>query len=481
MDLYNIEPKSQKLKALLYNSKYDSSTHSIKNKEELYLLHKYSDLIQNYNNKYHYILNEIDSRLSRLKIQISTLKHRNNIELNLINSNIKKIQHIYIRTPIKVSSHHISNYDNIPIYIFLNNEYNIDYIDLYNIKISDVYKNICVFFLKYKLRSDLINKYNIYYVPDYNYDLSELKTDFKLHTDNYENYGNNICYLFEFENIQKKVLDYKNYYLKQLQQNNNKNKALNNQIKALNTNINSLDNDNFIFINTIKLIRNERFEFYKTSKKPVFTSFIKILVNNGIDFSSINECYFFDTKEVFLLLNKIKLNKNKIILLNKEIYNLKHIKIIYNSTCITNIHQEIKNINKNTYGCDYSIEHSNEYNKNKNEINLFEALKYYIDTILDIKNNLTRQIYPIIIYSKEKFKLFEHNLGNIFIKFLRNQIQNSERLMLHNDKQILLLTTEYELNYNIKSNIKINNKLDYNYNYFKTKLNLIENKLLQLL
>jgi len=455
--MYKIKPKYLDLVSL----KKNENNKNISNKVNIYV-----GLKEKYESKSTLILDRLDNTITLLSEKYNNLITKIQIENNIIKRFLYKLDHITIlKNPIDISSD-----NNTPMYLFLNNIYN-DNTNTNtntNINTSEIIKNIIkTFYNNSKLKFDTpylyesTLKYTFDNLCDYD-DKNEYEYNIK---DN-----NPKCKLFLFDNIDKIKLDYKTFYLKELEKTNNKNKTFNKQLKTIKTKISNLVNENKTHIENIKELRNNKIESYKELNKSIYNSYLAILSNNNNSLSSINEFFFFDTKEIYSLIELIKNNKLKIVNYKLDMKNIEYIKNKYNSQYICDLQSSIKSYhNKPSYG-DINYKSNDIITQNQ----LFDMIKNYNDT-----NTNTNTYYPIIIKDLEGFRVFENKTTALFSNFIKKQITIGKENI--NDIENEIINVKAQLDYYLKKKANMNKNVELynNYRYYKTKLDKLEKEIVK--
>ncbi len=443
--MYKITPKYINIEIIEEYDKLNNDSISSKIKTYLSLKNKYES-------KSVFILNRLDNKISLLSEEYNTLKTKLELENNIIKRFLYKLEQITILMNDNIKMNTDDDNDK-PIYLFLNEKYIIDE----NLNENKIIKTIV---------NTLYDNKHLKFETPYLYENTITYTEHDLYNDYEFEYNmrdnNPICSLFLLDNINKIKLDYKNFYLKEVEKMNNKNKTFNKQLKVIKSNISKLVKENITHIENIKEIRNKKIESYKDLNKTVYNSYLTILFNNKSNIDSINEFFFFDTKEVYSLIELIKDNKIKIVDYKLDIKTLEFIKTKYNSRGTLKLQSSIKSHNyKVSYG-DVDYKPHNTITKHQ----LFDMIKNYDNSV---NNN-----YPIIIKDLDGFGVFENKTIEIFSNFIKKQIIIGKENIndIENEKTNIKNKLDYFLKK--KANINKNVELYNNYKYYKTKLDKLE-------
>lgn len=446
--MYKITPKLLDIETIKKYNKLNNNI--ISNEIETYL-----SLKNKYECKSVFILNKLDNEIQLLSEEYNTLKTKLELENNIIKRFLYKLQNITILMNDNIDLN--CDNDGKPPYLFLNEIYIVDE----NLNENKIIKTIV---------NTLYDNKHLKFETPYLYENTITYSDNSLcdYDDKYEynkRDNNPICRLFLLDNINKIKLDYKNFYLKELEKMNNKNKTFNKQLKVIKSNISNLTKENKTHIKNIKEIRNSKIESYKDLNKTVYNSYLTILFNNNSNIGSINEFFFFDTKEIYSLIGLIKDNKLKITNYKLDMKNIEYIKNKYNSQEICNIHSSIKtHHNKVSYG-DVNYKSHNTITKHQ----LFDMIKNYDNSI---NNN-----YPIIIKDLDGFRVFENKTTNMFVNFIKKQIKIGKENINDIEQEKTYIKNKLDYFLNKKANINKNVELYNNYKYYKTKLDKLEKQI----
>jgi len=445
--MYKITSKFLDIETIKQNNKLNNDI--ISNETETYL-----SLKNKYESKSVFILNKLDNEIQLLSEEYNTLRTKLELEHNIIKRFLYKLQNITILMNDNIKMN--CDDDDKPPYLFLNEIYIIDE----NLNKNKIIKTIV---------NTLYDNKHLKFETPYLYENTITYTEYNLYNDYEFEYNmrdnNPICSLFLLDNINKIKLDYKNFYLKELEKMNNKNKTFNKQLKATKSNISILEKENKTHIKNIKEIRNRKIESYKDLNKTVYNSYLTILFNNKSNIGSINEFFFFDTKEIYSLIGLIKDNKIKIANYKLDVKNIEYIKNKYNSQKICNIHSSIKtHHNKASYG-DVNYKSNDTITKYE----LFDMIKNYDNSI---NNN-----YPIIIKDLESFRVFENKTIEIFSNFIKKQIKIGKENINDIEQEKTYIKNKLDYFLNKKANINKNVELYNNYKYYKTKLDKLEKQI----
>ena len=501
--MYKIKPTTSILEKIINSDTVNTNTANIHTNK---LIVKYIKLKTDYETKVMNIESHLYLKIKKLKDTITYLKKKKELEHKIKHNFIFKIENIIIVKNTTIESSNIKHYDddnddddNIKstyLYLYLNPVYaTLDttlytnlYTNLYtSIKINNTLKNLILtlhndnFKEKNTLNYQYENEFN------YNYDLLELCniiTDDSIGLSYNKNNKNPICKLLEFQKCQKILQQYNKYYINQIEKNVNKNKIFNIQLKECKETTKQLLNKKEAFQSTLLELRNDKIAFYNNTNKNIIKGFISNLLNNKANLSSINEFFFFDTKEIFNIIDSIKtidLELNKV---NHTIKTIEHIKHKYNSEAITDLHFNIKN-NKNDYGNNYGNNYGNDYSNNYSS--QYTKERDYSVAFDYIKNNgrLYKNkeclSYPIIINNIVKFKHFENDINMFFINNIKKQIELCNDNIMYLDIKIHKYNSQLNYLLDKQKNINVNRELYNNYIYYNNKLNKMETLILHYL
>ena len=425
----------------------------------------YMALKTKYENKHTLILNKLDDKIILLSNQISKLQNKIELEQNITKRFFYKLEHISIL--INNSSDNKDVNHNKPLYLFLNKIYDIDSTE--TVKSENKHKVI-----ERIVKTLYDNKHLKFDTPflyenTITYNIQECKNEYSdAYRYKYNKRDHNpICNLFLIDNIDKIKLDYKHFYLKELEKTNNKNKTFNKQLKCTKHSISLLENENEICVRQIKELRTNKIESYKQLNKTIYNSYLTTLFNKNSNLGSINEFFFFDTKEVYSLIELIKDNRLKIANYKLDMKTVEFIKTKYNSGGTQELQSSIKSYNnKVSYG-DVNYKPYNTITKYQ----LFDMIKHYDDKNAADTHNYN---YPIIINELEGFRVFENKITTIYINFIKKQIAIGKENVndIANEKTYADKQLDYYLNK--KANVNKNVELYNNYKYYKTKIEKLE-------
>jgi hypothetical protein len=430
---------------------------------------EYISLKNKYERKSNFILKKLDNKIIVLNNQYNNLLSKIEIENKIIKRFFYKLEYITIlKNDVNMNS-----YNDKPIYLFLNDTYNL--IPNINTNKNEIVKNIVkTFYNNRHLKFDIPYLYE----NTITYTLENLF--------NYYNYEYNVkhnnpkCNLYLFDNINKIKLDYKTFYLKELEKQNNKNKTFNKQLKTIKTKISDVVNENKTYLTNIKEIRNSKIESYRELNKTIYNSYLSVLCNKTSNMDSINEFYFFDTKDVYRLIELIKDNKQKIVKYKIDITNIEYIKNKYNSQNICDLHSNIKSYHTNTSYGDINYKSCNVIT----QLQLFNMIKNYNNNNNNKNNNNNNNnntIYPIIIKGLKGFRIFENKTINIFCNFINDQIKIGQDNIKKFENEKITIKNKLDYYLKKKENMNKNTELYNNYRYYKDKLDKLEKDILRYL
>lgn len=485
--MYKIKPITSILEKVINSNTINTNTAHIHPKK---LILKYIKLKTDYETKVMNIESHLYLKIKKLKDTITHLKKKKELEYKIKHHFILKIENIIIVKNTTIESRDIKHYyddiDNIKstysyLYLYLNPEYvtldpTLDTTSYPSIKINNTLKNLILTLHNNKFKAKNTLNYQYENEFNYSYDLLELCniTDADSTELSYnEKDKNPICKLLELQKCQNILQQYNKYYINQIEKNVNKNKIFNIQLKECKETTKQLLTKKGISQSTLLELRNDKITFYNNTNKNIIKGFISNLLNNKANLSSINEFFFFDTKEIFNIIDSIKTIDVKLNEIKHTIKTIEHIKYKYNSALITDLHFSIKN-NKNNYSNEYSNDYSNKHTTEDDYSVAFDYIKKN-DHLYKNKEWLS---YPIIINNIVKFKHFENDINMFFINNIKKQIE------LCNDNIMYLDTTLHnynsQLNYLLdkQKNINVNQELYNNYIYYSTKLNKMETLIL---
>ena len=228
-------------------------------------------------------------------------------------------------------------------------------------------------------------------------------------------YKNNIVStknnLVNYNEIQKLLFNYKQYNLKQISINQNKNKVFNNNIKLLNIEIKKLNVKEKLLNKKIYEIRLNKIKYYKNMNNNFYNNLLDTISHNlEDDIKSINKTFFFDSNDIYKLIKNIKNIHIQIQSINKQKYVINYRKKLYNSD---NMNVLLSNIKL-------------KKNQNNNELICNELIHNKIN------------YYPIIIKNMSKFNYF-YNLINyhVFLSRIEKMIFMNKNIILNlNEKEI---------------------------------------------
>ena len=468
----------------IFNDNIKNENKTVKNKIKLY-----NDIKKKYDKKQQNILLNLDNKINSLNQKYNILENNIMLEYKIIKRFVYKLQHIVIlindddnngnrnNNNNNDNENHNNgddnNNNNKQLYLFLNKIYdNINENKIIKTIVQTLYNN-----RNLKFETSYLYENTFTYTYNYNDIFGDIFGDVDLdmyvnnnleYTNAYNERDNNpISKLFLFDNIDKIKQKYKHFYLKELEKSNNKNKTFNKQLINTKKEISILENKNKNIIDKIRILRNDKMDNYRKLNKVIYNSFLDVLSNKNCNMGSINEFYFFDSKEIYNLIECVKNNKIKIRDYKLDMKNLEFIKTRYNSKQRIELHSSIKLYNNKTSYGDKNYKPYNIITQNQ----LFDMIK---NSDNSINNN-----YPIIINDLEGFKVFENKITEIFAKFIFNKIKIAENniSIIENEK----MDVKNELDYYLKkkANLNKNAELYNNYKYYKRKLKMLEKEILK--
>lgn len=264
--------------------------------------------------------------------------------------------------------------------------------------------------------------------------------------------------LVNYSNIEKLLFNYKKHCLEQVQIVKNKNKPFNNQIKTINSEITKLQLIIKLNYNSIKDTRLSKIKYYKELNNDFYNNLLSnISFNLEKEILLITKSFFFDTNEVYELINKITLLELKVKELNYSKQIIINNKKYYNSPKFNLLLSSIKKTDK--------------FN-NTSLVSLYKIINNKMKETNNQKNS-----YPIIIQNSIKFNEFYYLLNvQVFTKQINKLIiENKKNINYLTNKKLLL---QKQMNYfnEIVEFKKHSSLLFNNYHYYQNELFNFEKK-----
>ena len=467
------------------------------------LITTYIEVKNNYKLKIHMIKNNLNVRIETLKVKIRRLEKNKALEYKIKTNFILNIENIIILKNTNSIKNNDIDKKSASTYLYLNPIYNRDTSSdkkvhnnynkcNTNIKINNTLKTIILILHNdnFKEKSKLNYRYENEYNYNYNYNSLELcnmlQTDIRLIS--YNNSDKNpICKLMDFQKCQTILHHYNKYYINQIEKNVNKNKIFTIQIKSCKEQLAPLLIKRDMFISTLLKLRTAKIDYYKSTNKKIITGLIYNLLNNNcngnvndgnenVNLSSITDFFFFDTKEIFTIIDTIKHIDLEINTIRNEIKIIEVIKNKYNSLLINNLHSSIKN-NK----CNYNNYYGQDEKDEKDNSIAFNYIKTKYSIGCKHTDNLNSNTYPIIINNVSSFKHFENDINAFLIKNIKLQIETCNSNIGYLDMDIKTHITQLNYLLDKQQNKNVNRELHNNYIYYNNKLTKIETLLLHYL